>query len=105
MEAETGGGLSGEIRHKPHLLFAWLADLVRHPAILDAVEDVLGPNLLAWSTSFFIKEARDSAYVSLHQDATYWGLSAPDVLTACVAFTEAAVGSGTMGMVPGRSDR
>ena len=101
VEAAHGGALRGEIRHKPHLLFTWLADLVRHPAILDAVEDVLGPNLLAWSTSFFIKEARDPAYVSWHQDATYWGLSAPDVLTAWVAFTDATVENGAMRMVPG----
>jgi hypothetical protein len=104
VEAEHGGRLSGEIRHKPHLLFTWLADLVRHPSILDAVEDVLGPNLLAWSTSFFIKEARDSAYVSWHQDATYWGLSAPDVVTAWVAFTDATVENGAMRMVPGSHD-
>ena len=45
-----------ELRHKPHLLFTWLADLVRHPTILDAAEDVLGPNLLVWHSSFFIKE-------------------------------------------------
>jgi non-heme Fe2+,alpha-ketoglutarate-dependent halogenase len=104
VEAEHGGRLSGEIRHKPHLLFTWLAELVRHPSILDAVEDVLGPNLLAWSASFFIKEARDSAYVSWHQDATYWGLSAPDVLTAWVAFTDATVENGAMRMVPGSHD-
>jgi len=101
VEAEHGGALRGEIRHKPHLLFTWLCDLVRHPAILDAVEDVLGPNLLAWSTSFFIKEARDPAYVSWHQDATYWGFSSPDVLTAWVAFTDATVENGAMRMVPG----
>jgi len=101
VEAEHGGRLAGVVRHKPHLLFTWLADLVRHPAILDAVEDVLGPNLLAWSTSFFIKEAHDPAYVSWHQDATYWGLSAPDVLTAWVAFTDATVENGAMRMVPG----
>src|SRR5262249_22869939 len=65
------------------------------------VEDVLGPKLLVWSTSFFIKEARDPAYVSWHQDATYWGLSEPDVLTAWVAFTEATVENGAMRMVPG----
>ena len=104
VEAEHGGRLGGELRHKPHLLFTWLADLVRHPAILDAVEDVLGPNLLVWSTSFFIKEAHDPAYVSWHQDATYWGLSAPDVLTAWVAFTEATVENGAMRMVPGSHD-
>ena len=100
-EAAQGGSLSAEIRQKPHLLFTWLADLVRHPAIVDAVEDVLGPNLLVWSTSFFIKPPRDAAFVSWHQDATYWGLSEPDVVTAWVAFTEATVENGAMRMVPG----
>jgi ectoine hydroxylase-related dioxygenase (phytanoyl-CoA dioxygenase family) len=100
VEAEHGGALTGELRHKPHLLFTWLADLVRRPAILDAVESILGPNLLVWSTSFFIKNAGDETYVSWHQDATYWGLSEPDVLTAWVAFTEATVENGAMRMVP-----
>ena len=101
VETAHGGGLGGELRHKPHLLLTWLADLVRHPRVLDAVEDVLGPNLLVWSTSFFIKEARDPAYVSWHQDATYWGLSSPDVVTAWLAFTDATVENGAMRMVPG----
>jgi hypothetical protein len=101
VEAAHGGRLGGELRHKPHLLLAWLAEIVRHPRILDAVEDVLGPNLLVWSTSFFIKEARDPAYVSWHQDATYWGLSSPDVVTAWLAFTDATVENGAMRMVPG----
>jgi non-haem Fe2+, alpha-ketoglutarate-dependent halogenase len=101
VEGAHGGQLGAELRQKPHLLFTWLADLVRHPTILDVVEDVLGPNLLVWSTSFFIKEARDSAFVSWHQDATYWGLSEPDVVTAWLAFTEATVENGAMRMVPG----
>jgi non-heme Fe2+,alpha-ketoglutarate-dependent halogenase len=101
VEADHGGRLSGELRSKPHLLFTWLADLVRHPVLLDAVEDLLGPDLLVWSSSFFVKEARDRAYVSWHQDATYWGLSAPDVVTAWVAFTDATVDNGAMRMVPG----
>jgi non-haem Fe2+, alpha-ketoglutarate-dependent halogenase len=101
VEAAHGGRLGGELRQKPHLLLTWLAELIRHPAVLDAVEDVLGPNLLVWSTSFFIKEAGDPAYVSWHQDATYWGLSEPDVVTAWLAFTEATVDNGAMRMVPG----
>jgi non-haem Fe2+, alpha-ketoglutarate-dependent halogenase len=78
-ETRSGGPLKGEFRHKPHLLFTWLNELVRHPRILDAVEGVLGPNLLCWNSSFFIKEANDHGFVSWHQDATYWGLSSPDV--------------------------
>ena len=39
----THGPLKGSMRHKSHLLFTWLDDLIRHPAILDAVESVIGP--------------------------------------------------------------
>ena len=100
-EARLGGPLSGEFRHKSHLLFTWLNDLIRHPRILDAVEDVLGPNILCWGGGFFIKEPNDPAYVSWHQDATYWGLSSPDVLTAWVAFTPANEINGCMKFMPG----
>jgi ectoine hydroxylase-related dioxygenase (phytanoyl-CoA dioxygenase family) len=92
---------AAELRHKPHLLFTWLADLVRHPTILDAVGDVLGPNLLVWHAGFFIKDAGDEKFVSWHQDATYWGLSEPDVVTAWLAFTDATLENGAMRMMPG----
>jgi len=100
-ERDLGGPLRGVYRIKPHLLFTWLADLVRRPALLDAVEDVLGPDILCWNTSFFTKEARSSGFVSWHQDATYWGLSEPDVVTAWVAFTDSTPDNGNMRVVPG----
>jgi non-haem Fe2+, alpha-ketoglutarate-dependent halogenase len=100
-EASTGGPLAGDLRHKSHLLFTWLADLIRHPRILDAVEDLYGPDLLCWSSSFFIKEQESPAFVSWHQDSTYWGLSRPDVVTAWVAFTAADDGNGAMQVIPG----
>ena len=101
VERAHGGPLGGQPRHKSHLLFTWLDRLVRHPGILDPVEDILGPDLFCWSSSFFIKEARDPAFVSWHQDSTYWGLSEPDVVTAWVAFSESSIESGAMRMVPG----
>jgi non-haem Fe2+, alpha-ketoglutarate-dependent halogenase len=100
-ERALGGPLQGEMRHKVHLLFTWANALARHPAILDAVEDVIGPNILCWSTTFFTKEARSPAFVSWHQDATYWGLSTDDVITAWVAFADAPVKSGAMKFWPG----
>ncbi|MBL8671260.1 MAG: phytanoyl-CoA dioxygenase family protein [Alphaproteobacteria bacterium] len=100
-EARTGGPIAGSMRHKSHLLFTWLWDLVHAPTLLDAVEDVLGPNLLCWSTNFFIKEAGDGKFVSWHQDSTYWGLSEPDVVTAWVALSPATVENGAMRMIPG----
>lgn len=101
VERARGGPLGGLLRQKSHLLFTWLNELIRHPCILDAVEDLLGPDLLCWSSSFFIKEARDPAFVSWHQDSTYWGLSEPDVVTAWVALSESSVESGALRMVPG----
>jgi non-haem Fe2+, alpha-ketoglutarate-dependent halogenase len=105
IEAAHGGRLPARINQKPHLLFPWLNELIRHPRILDAVEDVLGPDLLCWSAQFFSKNGGDPSYVSWHQDATYWGLSSPDVVTAWVAFTPSTVQSGCMRVVPGTQHR
>src|SRR5262249_45443775 len=100
-EARTGGPIKGEMRHRSHVLFPWINDMIRHPKILDAIEDILGPDLLCWNTSFFIKEARDPGFLSLHQDATYWGLDSSDVATAWVAMSPANKVSGCMKFVAG----
>jgi ectoine hydroxylase-related dioxygenase (phytanoyl-CoA dioxygenase family) len=100
-EATSGGPIKGEMRHRSHVLFAWIDEMIRHPKILDAVEDVLGPNILCWNTSFFIKEAHDPGFVSWHQDATYWGLNSPDVATAWVAMSPANKVSGCMKFIAG----
>jgi non-haem Fe2+, alpha-ketoglutarate-dependent halogenase len=100
-ERKTGGPLKGDLRHKSHLLFSWLGDLVRQDRIVDAIEDLYGPNLLCWTTNFFIKEANNPAFVSWHQDSTYWGLDRPDVVTAWVAFTPSNKANGAMGFMPG----
>ena len=93
--------IRGRNNQKPHLLFPWLDQLIRSPAILDAVEDILGPNLLCWSSQFFAKPAGDAGYVSWHQDATYWGLSSPEVTTAWVALSPSTIESGCMQVIAG----
>ena len=100
-ERRTGGPLRGDLRHKTHLLFPWLADLVRHDRILDAIEDLYGPDLLCWITNFFIKEGESESFVSWHQDSTYWGLSKPDVVTAWVALSASTTANGAMEVMPG----
>ena len=100
-ESSTGGPLKGDLRHKTHLLFTWLNDLTRDTKIVDAIEDLYGPDLLCWSTNFFIKEAHNPAFVSWHQDSTYWGLSRPDVVTAWLALTPSNQRNGGMGFIPG----
>ena len=100
-EAKSGAPLQGNWRHKTHLLFTWADELAHHPAILDAVEDVIGPDILCWTTNFFIKEAKSPGFVSWHQDATYWGLEPDDVVTAWVALTKSDLASGCMKVIPG----
>ena len=89
------------LRHRPHLLLTCLDLLVRHEKVLDAVEDLLGPNLLCWTSAFFTKEPGTGGYVSWHQDSTYWGLSTPDVLTAWIALSPSTVEAGAMRFIPG----
>lgn len=96
-----GGKFAGRFNQKTHLLTTWLNRLVRDPRILDPVEDLLGPNILCWSSQFFAKDAHDKAYVGWHQDGNYWGLSSDEVVTAWVAFTPSNRHSGCMMVVPG----
>ncbi|WP_420392914.1 phytanoyl-CoA dioxygenase family protein [Acuticoccus sp.] len=94
------GALAGNQRHKSHLLFTWCAEIARRTEILDAVEQLIGPDILLWGSSFFIKEPRSAAFVSWHQDATYWGLDGSDIVTAWVALADAPVESGAMQFWP-----
>jgi len=100
-EQSTGSPLQGKWRVKTHLLFTWADAIVHHPAVLDAVEDIVGPNILCWTTNFFIKEPKSPGYVSWHQDAAYWGLDPEEVVTAWVALTPSNALSGCMKVVPG----
>jgi len=87
------------------LCFRWAYDLATHPAVLDAVEAVLGPDLLVWTVSIFPKYPRDPGYISWHQDGTYWGLDSTRVTTAWIALTDSVVENGCMRVVPGSHRR
>ena len=89
------------LRTKAHLHCPLLLDLVRMPSILDQVADLLGQNLLCRSVSVFLKEPGASTHTAWHQDAAYWLLDPPDVLTAWVALTESTAENGALEVLPG----
>jgi len=98
---EASGRLpAGALRSKCHLLLTWLDEIVRHPRVLDAVESIIGPNILVWGTSFFIKEPRNKSFVSWHQDLTYWGLEPADIVTAWIALSPSTRENGAMRVLP-----
>ena len=99
---EASGQLpAGALRSKCHLLLTWIDEIVRHPRVLDAVESIVGPDILVWGTSFFIKEPRNKSFVSWHQDLTYWGLEPADIVTAWIALSESRSENGAMRVIPG----
>lgn len=99
---ESSAGLrQPSSRVKPYLLFPWAAALVRHPAILDAVEDVIGPDILVFHTTLWWKPARSEGFVPWHQDATYFGLAPHEHVTAWLALTPSTEESGCVTVLPG----
>lgn len=100
-EATQGGRLEPGQRSRTHLLFKWLDDLIRDARVLDPIEQLIGPDILCWSTIFWIKDAGSKSFVSWHQDNTYWGLSSRNVVTAWFALSEASLEAGCMRVMPG----
>ena len=91
-------------RVKPYLIFKPAWDVATHPRLLDAIETALGPDILLWDCSYIIKEPHNDAFVSWHQDLTYWGLemeSDDDLVSAWVAITPTHQANGAMQFVRG----
>ena len=100
-EKRVGGEAQDHLKVKAHMPFRFLSDIIAHPRILDAVEDVIGPNILCWGSAFFQKNAGDLRYVSWHQDSYYYGIEPACTCTAWFAFSTSNVKSGSVRVIPG----
>lgn len=100
-EAKYPEALSGANRNNAHCNFTFLDEITHHPVLLDAVEDIIGPDVVCCATVLFIKEANDPGYVSWHQDGKYMGLEPNNGVTAWVALSESNEASGCMQVIPG----
>lgn len=95
------GPVSAENRRKLHVRCPWARDLVGDPRLLDVMESLLGPDLLVFTSTFFIKEPQTDAITAWHQDATFFGLQPYEHVTAWVALSEASIEAGCMEFIPG----
>ena len=86
-------------RSQAYAFLPWMDRLIRHPRIVDAVEGLIGPDILVFTTTFFIKEANSPTYAAWHQDATYFGLTPYEHVTAWVALTDATSEAGCMEVI------
>ncbi|MEZ4709444.1 MAG: phytanoyl-CoA dioxygenase family protein [Caldilineaceae bacterium] len=86
-----------------HFQHKFIWELATHPRILDAVEEVIGPNFYLLATHFFNKYGegeKASAFVAWHQDVTFWGLEPPYAITAWYAVDDADAENGCMQVIP-----
>jgi non-heme Fe2+,alpha-ketoglutarate-dependent halogenase len=100
-EQDYSDQINSENRNNPHLSFTFLDELVHHPVILDAVEDLIGPDISLWGSVLFIKDPQSAGFVSWHQDATYMGIKPHEFVTPWLALTHSNRENGCMSMIPG----
>ena len=95
------GELDKSGRYNAHLISPLLDEVTHHPKILDAVQSLIGDNILVCGTTLFIKNANEKGFVSYHQDAKYIGLEPHNWVTAWVAITDSNEHNGCMRMWSG----
>jgi hypothetical protein len=100
-QGDTFGRLPDLVRSKSHLLFTWMDELVRHPKVLDAVESLIGPDILIYHLTSWLKEPNEPSHVSWHQDGTYFGLEPYEQITVWIALTDATPEMGCVKIIPG----
>lgn len=101
IEAECDPELTKLAIGHSNSLIPFVDGITRLDTILNPVKEILGPDILVWNSSFFIKEPRTTDFVSWHQDLTYWGLTESHEVTAWIALSPATELSGCMKFVPG----
>ena len=93
--------LEGINRNYVHLISPVFNKVCLNKNILDAVESIIGKNILICGTTLFIKNPKEKGFVSFHQDAKYIGLEPHNWVTVWVAITDANENNGCMRMLPG----
>ena len=87
---------------KTHTALPWVREICMTPKILDRVGDILGEDILCWSSSFFTKKPESGKFVSMHEDSLYFQPTEPDnVVTVWLAINPTRQETGCMEYVPG----
>ncbi len=100
-KTERALGQSLHYVNKVHTVLRSAYELATAPALIDHVEEILGPDILLYNVTYIIKEPGSSKFVSFHQDLTYWGFDGTEQVSAWLALSPATPESGCMRMIPG----
>lgn len=103
--SQVAAGRRPEHLDKPHVWNYHIRQMCEHPAILDAVEQFIGPNIVLFSTHLIAKAKGDGLAVPWHQDGNYWPLEPMNVITLWLAVDESTEENGCMKVIPGTNER
>lgn len=84
----------------PYSHLPWCNELIRDPRVLDVVEELIGPDILVWTSTFWIKEPGSAHIAAWHQDTAYFGLQPPEQVCVWLALTDATTEAGCMNVLP-----
>jgi chlorinating enzyme len=101
IEKKWPNALEGIGRNYVHLISPVFNKVCLNNKILDAVESIIGKNILICGTTLFIKNVNEKGFVSFHQDAKYIGLEPHNWVTAWIAVTDSNEENGCMRVWPG----
>lgn len=102
LEAEEGVQAAGySTMHGRHLDRRFVWELASDSAILDHVEQLIGPDILLFGTRFFCKYGPTPYHVSWHQDMDSWALEPPVAITVWYAIDRSDEANGCMQVIPG----
>ena len=101
IEKKWPNEIEGLGRNYVHLISPVLDKVSHNSKILDAVESIIGKDILVCGTTLFIKNPDKKGFVSFHQDAKYIGLEPHNWVTGWLAVTDANEENGCMRMLKG----
>ena len=101
LERAGGGKFTGIHRTKFYLRYRWAWELATNPVMLDAAEDLLGPDILLYHNTTWLKHEADEGYVTWHQDNIYIGVEPCELLSFWIALTPSREENGCLQVLPG----
>ncbi len=75
-------------------------DLAAHPAIIDRIAGLLGPDIVVWTTNFWLK-APGAEEIPWHQDINFWPIEPPVNVSAWIAIDEVTAENACVQIIPG----
>jgi non-haem Fe2+, alpha-ketoglutarate-dependent halogenase len=89
-----------KLDQKAHMICPWIDEMIREPGVLNATEDLIGPDILCWGTSLRAKQADGKTFAGWHQDTAYADVK-PVVVIVALALSPARTDNGCIRGIPG----